>query len=185
VFVALVGVIVWRVSQQREPAYQGKPLSEWLKGYRNTDDTPQIDKTDEAVRRVGTNAIPTLLRALRMRDSALKVKLITLAQRQHIIKINYMLATEWNHSGAYGFAALRTNAWSAVPALIEITDENNSLYSRQCAIYSLGLIGPPAKAALPSLLRLAEDPSLQSFSRHALRQIDPKAAAKAVITNSP
>jgi len=29
--IALIGVIVWQVSQQREPVYKGKRLSEWLK----------------------------------------------------------------------------------------------------------------------------------------------------------
>jgi hypothetical protein len=36
-------------------------------------------RVDEAVRQVGTNALPTLLRTLRVKDSTLKVELRDLA----------------------------------------------------------------------------------------------------------
>src|SRR5271165_6385675 len=70
------------VSRPTEPAYQGKALRYWLKGYRVAaeewnESTPQ--KADEAVRHLGTNAIPTLLTMLRARDSASDVKLNALA----------------------------------------------------------------------------------------------------------
>ena len=99
-FVALVGVIVWQVAQPAdEPIYKGKPLSGWLKAYVNnakSSDDPQLLKVNEAVRQAGTNAIPTLLRLLRAKDSALKLKLMDLAEIQHIIKIRFTPAEELN-----------------------------------------------------------------------------------------
>ena len=49
-------------------------------------------KTDEVVRQAGTNALPTLLRMLRAKDSSLKVNLVDLLTRQHIIKMDFTLA---------------------------------------------------------------------------------------------
>jgi hypothetical protein len=79
------------------------------------------------------------------------------------------------------FYLLGTNAQTAVPALIEIADEDISLISRLRAIESLGYIGPPAKEAVPSFLRWATNPdiSVRNMARAWLLRIDPEAAAKA------
>jgi HEAT repeat protein len=161
--VALVGVIVWQAGQQREPVYQGKPLSEWLKTYaklRHGGDHPpalmKLEwKADEAVRQIGSNAIPTLLRLLKAKDSPLKLMLVGLAKRQHIIKIEFLPADRWNQAGFGGFEVLETNAQSAVPALIGIVNQNISHDSQSYTIETLGLLGPAAKAAVPTLLQCA------------------------------
>jgi HEAT repeats/HEAT repeat len=152
--VALVGVIVWQAwpPGEPEPVYQGKPLSSWLKAFATTGTQQARDKADEAVLHVGTNAIPTLLRMLRAKDSALEVKLMDLTKRQHIIKIEHISAGQWNEAGAYGFEALGAEAHGAVPALVEIADQHISRLSQFYTFAALGYIGPPAKEAAPSLL---------------------------------
>jgi hypothetical protein len=183
VVVALVGVIVWQVwPPSDEPVYQGKPLSSWVRGYW----TGHMTEADEAVRQAGTNAIPTLLRMLRAKDSALKVKLITLAQRQHIIEIEYTAAGIRNYTALNGFRALGDEAQSAAPALIEILNDNISRESQVCTIAALLSIGPSGKEAVPSLLRWATnaDAAVSANARRGLLRIDPEAAAKAGITNS-
>jgi HEAT repeat protein len=92
---------------------------------------------------------------LRAKDSPLKVRLMALAGKQHVIKISYTPAHKWNAATAGAFAVLRTNAQSAVPALLEIANRNISLASRDYAIAALGFIGPPAEEAVPSRLRWA------------------------------
>jgi HEAT repeat protein len=149
---ALVGVVGWQVAHPRdpEPLYKGKPLSEWLIGVKGTPD--QLQEARESVRHAGTNAIPVLLRLLRMRDSALKLKLINLAQRQQLIKIKHTAARDWNEVAVYSFGILRTDAQSAVPALVEIANQNISRDSRNLTIEALRYIGPPAEQAVPALL---------------------------------
>jgi hypothetical protein len=195
VFVALVGTIVWQVLQppETEPVYQGKPLSCWLLGYTHWYyQMPPIAKgattkgeADKAVLQAGTNAIPTLLRLLRVRDSSLKLKLMDLAKKQHFIKIDHPPAEVWNGAASVAFGILRTNAQSAVLALIGIVKQNISPTSQSCAVMSLGYMGPTAKEALPSLLRWATnvDVNVSTNARHALLFIDAEAAAKAGITN--
>src|SRR5579859_7097180 len=83
-----------------------------------------------------------------------------LVQRQHIITIEFATALAWNGAGARGFEALGTNAQTATSALIEIANRNISPSSRYYSIDALGFIGPPAKEAVPSLLRWATSSDL-------------------------
>src|SRR5437870_12631878 len=100
----VIGVTAWQVLRPREPSYQGKPLSVWLEGYnpyRTSDsgvlvEQPEWRKADESVRHLGTNAIPTLLKMLRARDTAFKTRLMRLAQKQHIVKIKWTSAAVLN-----------------------------------------------------------------------------------------
>src|SRR5215469_11736120 len=79
VLLALLGGLAWEVLRTKdppEPVYQGKRLGEWLAGYNGP--SPE---TDEVVRRLGTNAIPTLLRMLRAKDSQLAAGLVKLVRK--------------------------------------------------------------------------------------------------------
>jgi HEAT repeat protein len=175
--VALLACFAWQMMKPREPFYEGKPLSVWLEGYF----FPKIDgpegwrKTNKVVQEIGTNAIPALLRMLQARDSALKVQLIALAQKQHIIKIRYIPDYIRIIEAARGLEALGARASNAVPVLIAMYDQNDpALSSLQQQIAGvLGCIGPTAKAAIPSLLRRARDPnnSVRLNAVFALSQI--------------
>jgi len=156
--IAVMGVFTWMASRQRhsEPVYEGKPLSFWLDGYR-INNVLVFPKADEAVQQTGTNAIPTLLRFLRARDSKWKIKLITLAQRYHVIKINFVEAESRNYAAMKGFRVLGADARDAVPALVKILEQNISEDSQYYTAVSLGSIGPSAKEATPGLLRIAAD----------------------------
>jgi HEAT repeat protein len=152
VLLALAGVIAWQVLREHEPVYQGKRLSVWLyEAYWGNGRNGE--GAEECVRQAGTNAIPTLLRMLRAKDSALRAKVTELARRQHIIEIEFARAEGWNGAALIGFHLLGSKAQSAVPALMEIANQNISPPSRNDAICALGMIGPSAKDAVPSLLR--------------------------------
>jgi len=155
--VALVGVIAsvvfWHLWPRREPVYQGRSLSSWL---TNVASTGMLSASAaEAVRQMGTEALPTLLRMLRAKDSSLKLKLMDWAERQPIVKIEHTPAEELNLRAKCAFAALGAKAQSAVPALITIANQKISLESQTDAIHALGFIVPPAKEAVLSLLRWA------------------------------
>src|SRR5882762_6938554 len=89
--VALAGSVreVWK-PREPEPVFQGTPLSVWLTGLDEGSNGPRPDfrAAREAVRQIGTNAIPALLRMFRAKDSALTLKLISLVAKQQIIKIH-------------------------------------------------------------------------------------------------
>jgi len=66
---ALLAVVGWQVMRRQEPVYQGKPLSSWLIASATTGSPEAQEQANAAVRQVGTNALPTLLRMLRAKDS--------------------------------------------------------------------------------------------------------------------
>src|SRR5579859_633605 len=93
--IALITALVWFVSQSHEPEYEGKPLSYWLTGYdpssyhrtgTNDPPPPTSRQADEAIRAMGVDAIPGLLRNLRP-ESKLRTNVIAVLQQQRFIKI--------------------------------------------------------------------------------------------------
>ncbi len=149
--VALVGVIVWQVLREREPVYQGKRLSVWLERY---DEGSYIAVTqhlwkkeaDEAVCQMGTNAIPVLLRRLRAKDSPFRIWVVSVAQKQHVIKIKYTPARIRHREALDGMTALGADARrAAVPALLECLNDDDGEV-RRCADLALKQIDPEAAA---------------------------------------
>ena len=181
-FLALAGVIAWQVLHLREPVYQGRRLSSRLEAYKLHGvagvETWQVrveqQEADEAMRQIGTNTLPTLLRMLRAKDSALKVKLMDLAQKQRFIHINYIPSDELNYRGCSAFGVLRVKAQSAVPALIRIYEQNISPASQFYVSRALIAIGPDAtRTAIPSFLRGTASPNVlvRKFAVRALSQV--------------
>ena len=150
---AAIAVMLLR-QPQSEPIIQGKRLSVWLTGYRTQGVNPQAwAKADEILLAVGTNAIPTLLRMLRQQDSPFKQLLIHLSQLQHIVRLRFIRAEDRHYQAAIAFAKLGAAASEAVPALMEIANENISASSDFWSINALASIGPPASNAIPFLIR--------------------------------
>jgi len=138
--IIISGVVFFFLRSTREPVYQGKPLSVWLKGYDlvKSNNTTVVDvavwrATDKIVQQAGTNAIPTLLRLLREED---------------VRKLNVGVNGQ---EASMGFVALRANAKDAIPSLMEIYEQNPA--ARVDAIYCLSCIGPAAEEAIPWLLK--------------------------------
>jgi hypothetical protein len=196
--VALIGLIAWQVVREDEPRYQGKPLSYWLEGYvpvpaplpaaapkagnsrfsflsmPSVAPSPSAEleaNADKALHHVGTNALPTLLRMLRARDSALTLKLLELARKQHFISIKHRSAARSNTIACRALERLGVEAKGAVPALIEVYDRDLVIFSRTASPDAsvvvgvlaipgvLGTMGPEARSAIPSLLRGATNAS--------------------------
>jgi hypothetical protein len=187
-----------------EPIYQGKRLTQWLLADAPTREdardfqvfVKRHKQIAEAVQAVGTNAIPTLLRLLRTTDSTSKTKLLSawgaLARSQVTfpIDIDYTSATFWIHAGRDGFSILDPKAQSAVPALVDIINQNISATSRSYTMEALAHIGPAAREAVPCLLTFVTnavvtrtDAEMQLDAITALGQIhaDPDRVVPALI----
>jgi len=160
--VGVIGGIGWQSLRHREPVYQGKSLSTWLEGYtpdpksyRPLVEQPQWQQANAAVRGLGTNAIPSLLRMLRARDNPWKLKLVRLASNQRFIKISYVSASELNVRAAMAFGSLPDHGSNSVPELIQIYKENRSEESQSAVVLAFRSIGPAASQAVPVLLNAA------------------------------
>src|SRR5690349_4187102 len=85
-FVAVLVVFLFQLSgapkKGPEPVYQGKTLSQWMAARKMTDSTdprspltPELASAVEAVKRMGTNALPFLMDELRARDALIWKKI--------------------------------------------------------------------------------------------------------------
>jgi HEAT repeat protein len=153
--------LLWFLTRQLhpEPAYRGKPLTLWLRTYAPSSPSgrgsPAWSEADDAVRHIGTNSIPILLKMLRASDSKLKLRLVELVQKQRLIKLHFVPATVLNIEASRAFVALGDTAKDAVPGLMKIYDERISIESQRTVEEALGWIGPEAKPAIPLLLSAA------------------------------
>ena len=167
---AFIGGLVWVCARSSDPVYKNTPLSDWLKSYDPRILINNKDEVDDAVRHIGTNGIPTLLNMLRARESVV-AQAVKWAERKDWIWVS--LAEEKHVEGARGFEVLGASAKDAVPALIEIYNQNSSPESRAAVAYSLGFIGQASQKAIPQLIEGATnaDKILRSVAVRSLGQI--------------
>jgi len=170
-------------SSPREATYKGKPLRYWVKGYRagNTqwnDSWPE--RADTAVRQIGTNGIPTLLRMLAAKDSEWDMRLLNWsvtwrgwAQRQHFVKIarGPHLRSYEPVEASSAFRALGPEASCALPDLIRLLGQDLPSNNHAYVVLTIGGIGPAAKQAVPLLLRELRDPTWRGNALYALGRI--------------
>ncbi len=160
VVAALVGLF-FAVMPPKEPSYKDKPLSYWLTQFKEEENggadtnNPTSAECREAIQHIGTNAIPFLLRILRAKDSAVKVKLMDLAEKQSFINIPISSVDEQKYKAIIGFYLLGDPATNAIPELIEICTNSPSEASKRCAEEVLMIVYPVSDSSLPYWLRSA------------------------------
>jgi hypothetical protein len=164
--------------QQREPVEQGKQLSAWLDQYGTPlaeQDSGREERREQAVaaiQKIGTNALPSLVRMVGTKDSAIIDK--TVVRMFHLQSEN-----DYHTRAIQGFDVLGSVAKPAVPDLIKsLGDKSPGV--RACAASCLGLIGPEAKAAVPDLRKRFDDQvvSVRKEATNSVAKIDAGAAAK-------
>jgi len=82
----LVGFLAWQFLRPHEPTYNGKFLSVWLEQFSANHFRHRgsvADKqAEEAIRQIGTNALPIFLKLITAKDSPLKQKLMAQLPKQ-------------------------------------------------------------------------------------------------------
>ena len=75
--IGVVGGLVWAILRSREPAYGGRVLSQWVAGYSYAVDRGRFTRgeREQAIRAMGTNSLPYLLRWIRYETPRWKNKL--------------------------------------------------------------------------------------------------------------
>lgn len=138
-----------------------------------TNDCPNVNEAATALTRIGTNAIPTLLRLLQAHDGKLKLKLFAMTEKQRFMKVRFTRATTLNMEAGNGFLVLGSRAKPALPELIKIYDQSASSTSQRAISSVFYNLGPQAEEAVPSLLRgiTCTDNFVRNAAINALRQI--------------
>ena len=124
---------------------QGRKLSEWLDEIRTLDYMKRADPTTpqvQAVRAMGTNAIPWLLHQFRPSSSAWHWKANQQLNRQKIIKFRFPDINQRLQRAATGFRALGELGESAIPALMDRVEVYPGYVP--CALAGIGRPAIPA-----------------------------------------
>jgi HEAT repeat protein len=195
--VASLSVILRLGMKWREPTYQGESLSSWLQCYSNTVldlsdlrlvQDPSSKRANEAIRAIGSVAVPFLLRRLQAQDPGFWTKLRDLSEHYSVPGIRLTSSDVLNEQAANGLFALGDRAKDAMPQLIEMWDRPAPVWAQYAANTIPVAIGP---AAVPYLLPKLRDPNvhlrLQAAAVLAKIDTDPRLAVATLqdCLNSP
>ncbi|EEF57880.1 HEAT repeat domain-containing protein [Pedosphaera parvula] len=157
-----LGGITWAWVRSREPVYQGKRLSYWLEQYEKgfKPGTPP-PLAEEAIRHIGTNALPVLFKMITARDSQAKKLAMHWSARQKVIKFHFETDSAMRRQALVGYSALGYTAEPQVPQLCLLLTNDSLPEVRMNAATVLGLIGGEARLAAPALLVTAKDTNFE------------------------
>jgi HEAT repeat protein len=135
IFILSLGLMLCGCSEKRAPTeliVNGVPLTSWLTNYVSGD----AKLADQALAKVGTNAVPTLLWMLQQKNRT------------------------QNQAAYFAFLRLGARAQGAVAALIQIYQSRITPFSRQCTASSIASTGPAGNRAIPVLIRGLSDSNI-------------------------
>jgi hypothetical protein len=137
-----------------EPSYDGKPLSEWLllldlkqMGHSPEEIQAQTPQPEDAIRQIGTNAIPTLLKILGATEGNESRVLRNLKSREFrkLFSVGGPTVEDLTDLAVDGFGILGTNAASAIPQIVKLF---HNVETCEAAAQALAKLGPQGIAAL-------------------------------------
>jgi hypothetical protein len=161
VLVAIGVVAFW--PGEREPEYNGKKLSEWLEFYENPGMAGQNWREREkeaefAIRQIGTNALPWLMKWIQCDRPWWRARLINIADRFHVktpsTAARILIGSaemRANYAEGFGFQLVGPQAGPVIPDLVELMENTNSPVIASHAMYALANIAnvtPPLIAML-------------------------------------
>jgi len=143
--VVAIGVLV----RTGEPSHGGKSLTHWTTQLI-APNSPEADEARQAIRQIGEDALPFILRDLSAKDAAWKIKVSDWLERQSLIKVQFTRAWERRTRAAEAIVALGPDAKRAVPDLVELVRRDDGLGHTAGRV--LCAIGPDAVPVAIGLL---------------------------------
>ena len=144
-FLATIGMLVWRVFSVREPSYRGKSMSVWLEEYNRAGALDKTGPASEAIRAMGTNALPHLLAHLKRKDSPHALRLFLLAEKHHLAFLSPPpRQTPFLSPALLSLRALGPTAKPLIPELLQLFENANTHREGGLALFSIGPESIPA-----------------------------------------
>jgi HEAT repeat protein len=153
--IALLAAGVSNLLEPREPSYHGRTLSSWLDGM-DADPNPEDGPEEAAIREIGTNALPNLLKWIPSHDSSLKTGWINFVNQQDWLPLHPTFARSRSEYAAAAFQVLGPAGAPAVPGLTVLLHHHDPQVRADAAL-CLGEIEGGATTALPELGRALTD----------------------------
>lgn len=121
--VALLGVaFIVCPRWPKEPVYQGKPLTQWIVEAHDVGIFEQTEETDAAMRAMGTNAVPFLLKEFTRPIYGWRERFCVWVSSLPV-KIHLRTDEERIHLAGNGLILLETNVATALPILARYLDD--------------------------------------------------------------
>lgn len=136
----VIAFVAGLVSGTREPEYEGRKLTQWLAGLRGPGRTNAI----EAIRHMGTNAVPHLVTMLRAKDSPLKIKCMNLLSRLRWLHIQFRDDYLRRDDALMGLGVLGPDARAAVPDVTKLLEDRRHAQMAAYTLHQIGAEGVPA-----------------------------------------
>lgn len=108
--------------------YEGRTLSAWLEGYDVWGPGVSHTNIDEAVRQMGTDTLPHLLKLLQAKDSYPKLVINRILSKQRLFTCRFTPAERLHSRALAAFQVLGTSAKAALPDLVTINQRHNHGY---------------------------------------------------------
>ncbi|MDB6067256.1 MAG: repeat protein [Pedosphaera sp.] len=146
--IVAVGVLAWLLFREPpEPVYQGKPLSVWLKSFDMGNSKEDADVAADAVRHIGTKALPKLLGMISSKDrnSRWESVLSWINGRQSVVHAPVQIGLIRRMRAVSAFHALGASAKPAVPGLAQVLFKDPGNEEASAAMV---VIGPEAMPAV-------------------------------------
>lgn len=159
VLLAILGAwLVVRLMQTPEPSYQGKTISEWL------DDRATYKPTghEQAIKAIGTNALPCIIRCLARNDSDFLKAFRALHDNNGPFMRKFLPRPATNLHPLDGSALFSLLGTNSIPHAIALL-KHRSPTARQAAVNGLRALRigtPTANEAIPALIEALEDKEL-------------------------
>jgi hypothetical protein len=189
VIAAVIAIILALIP--REPKYEGRTLSEWIKDSapRKSPD-PETSRAIEAVRHIGTNGLPWLLKWIGAKEpSGWQVKLTTASHlpdwvRSQLLPSLLGFNSYYGHRRAAldGFLILGPDAAPAVPELFQIIAASPNGSPAYGALESISIAG------IPGALNVVTNPANSVLCRFLafnwICRTDPKFDSRQMVESS-
>ncbi len=153
----VAGVALMLLSRTHEPSYNGRSLSDWLVGLTNYHGDDDTDQAAEAIRQIGTNAIPYLVQYSHYTPWPLRVK-----AAEGIAALGKRVGRGWRLRGSRSearaqgafdaLAILGPAAVVTIPDLTQLAADTGDLGRASQAIATLGYMGAQALSPLMAIL---------------------------------
>jgi hypothetical protein len=116
------------LNRPQEPSYKGRTMTQWLSAATRSGNAQSNEYHDTmvAIKAIGANAIPTLLKYLEARDSTFTSRVNSFLNRTLRLRFHLATAHEKHEWAALSFAFLGKEGLPAVPALGELAKHPNS-----------------------------------------------------------
>lgn len=151
-----LGLVAWEQLYHAGPSYRGRRLSRWLADLDLESSNSPVAAT-QAVRAIGTKALPVLFEMVQASDPFWKRSLLWLDARQSFLRLRISTALLTRSRAVQGYTALGPAAKDAVSPLIHLLETEPNIEIRADVAAALGAIGPEARAAIPVLSKAAQN----------------------------